>query len=240
MNRIIFGAVTAVGTSALALSLLAAPANAAPQQAVVTSSTASKPSETLPEHVTVKDLYTTGVKAKFAGLKAGKQYDFVYSNAGSGGPVGSPTASKKGTITATYKVPDPGKGNYQYYVGIGYLGLYTPMTADGTTTKVVSKTLDVRYGSSLKWAPAKRHGDKVTLKVTARQWSPDTTKNVLRSDAKVKFQKKVGAHWKTVKTVTTSSSGVAKTTITAAKHRWRAVVASTKTVWTSKTGTHKK
>lgn len=232
MNRIIFRAATAVGASALAISLLAAPANAAP---VHSHASTSKPTETLPEHVTVQDLYTTGVKVRFTGLKAGQQYDFVFSTPESGGPVSSPTASKKGTITATYKVDDPGKGNYQYFVGdAGNLGLYT------AGTKVVSKVLSVKYGSSLKWSPAKRHGEKVTLRVTARQWSPDTTKNVLRAEAKVKFQKKVGSHWKTVKTVTTSSKGVAKATIRAPKHTWRAIVASTKTVWTSRTGTHKK
>jgi hypothetical protein len=94
----------------------------------------------------------------------------------------------------------------------------------------------IKYSSHTNFKTAKRSGGKVTLTYQDTHFRLDktgTSKYRLWAGAKVSFQKKVNGTWKTVKTVTTSSHGYAKATITSGKAQWRAITATTGTVWNS-------
>jgi hypothetical protein len=90
------------------------------------------------------------------------------------------------------------------------------------------------------WSGATRSGDLVTLKAAARRWSRTLGQYVPFGGDTVKFQVRSAGTWKTVRTVTTKASGVARTTLTASPHTWRAVSVETGTIWGAATGAHAK
>jgi hypothetical protein len=183
---------------------------------------------------TPKEIAKKGIKVEYTGLTAGKTYQPFESTGQSGGPIGDVrTASKKGTITFTYKFAKAEKS----FTTLG--AVYTVGLLGQDTDLRLTQEIAVKYDSDLTWNTAERHGKKVTLSVSVDK-DDKAGKSSDWKKVSVEFQKKVGTKWVTVKTVKTNSKGAAKATIKAGVTTWRAVLAGSHTVIGATSGGHRK
>lgn len=174
---------------------------------------------------TPKEIAKKGIKVEYTGLTAGATYQPFYSTGQSGGELTDPkTASKKGTVSFTYKLSKAEKKSFGALGAVYTIGLRGEQTALDLTQQI-----SVKYDSDLTWKPAERHGGKVTLTVSVDK-DDAAGKAGDWKKAEVEFQKKVGTTWVTVKTVKTNAKGVASATITSGKKVWRAVLETSRTV----------
>jgi hypothetical protein len=184
--------------------------------------------------LTPKEIAKKGVRVTYTGLTAGAKYQpYFFVPERFGDTYGEPlAASKKGTLTVTYKwkkvEPAFLKLGAVYDVGI-----------QGTTSSLnLWAEISVKYDSDLKWTAPERTGKKVTLSVSVDKDNA-AGKSSDWKKAKVDFQKKVGTKWVTVKTVKTNSKGVATATVKSGKSVFRAVLDAGKSVIGATTKGHK-
>lgn len=184
---------------------------------------------------TPKEIAKKGIKIEYTGLTAGATYQPFYSTGQSGGELTDPKkASKKGTISFTYRLSKAEKKSF------GALGaVYTIGLRGDETALNLTQLISVKYDSDLTWKPAERHGGKVTLTVSVDKDNAAGKAGDWKK-AEVEFQKKVGTEWVTVKTVKTNAKGIASATITSGKKVWRAVLQTSHTVIGATSAGHKK
>jgi hypothetical protein len=250
--------ISIAGATATALSLVAAPAFAAPQMistaGASVSTTAAAPIVSItPAHISAHKYATTGITAHLRGFPAKTVVTFGLAAGQSGGGIAEDkvfTTTSAGTLNFHYK---PGSS-----AGIGtytFTAFYTPAASTTTTTSTTGTTdpapttesVPVRSTYVVKpsdakvaWGAAHRSGTAIALKATVTRWSATAKKYVPWHSATVKFQERIAGAWKTKTTVTTDSKGVAAKTVSAKVHTWRALVVTTKTTWGISTKAHKK
>jgi hypothetical protein len=175
-----------------------------------------------------------GVHAVYSGLTPGATYQPYYSSGRSGGELGVlRTATATGTIDFLYHFDSSEKAftevGARYAVGL--LGLETKLR--------LTKQIAVKYDSDIRWQPAERDGKKVTLSAVVEKTGASGTEKAWKRAA-VRFQKKVGSSWVTVKSDRTNADGLAIVTISSTVRVWRAVVDATSTVFGTPTKSHRK
>jgi hypothetical protein len=125
------------------------------------------------------------------------------------------------------------------------LKTYTDPTTGAKQTYTVieraSGTMTVKYDSRIAWNHPSRSGRFLTLRASAAEftttpaWQPGYA---AWPNAKVRFQQLVHGKWHTVKTVRTGAKGDATATVKTGRGTWRAVTATSSSVWGKASGTH--
>jgi hypothetical protein len=252
MKRLSRVALTGAATAALAL--VAGPAFAVgPHMVAAADATASapKPAVTItPAHLSAHQYAKTGIVAHLSSFPAGTAVAFGLGNGASGGPIAENakhTTSAAGTLNLRY-VPAKDAAQPATYTLITFYNapvegsaaassaVVDPATAASVDTSFTVKASDAKVA----WTPATRDGSSVTLGATVKRWSPKAHAYVAWKNAAVKFQEKVDGVWKTKATAHTNTKGVAKRTVAAKVHTWRALVVSTTTTWGAASQSHKK
>jgi hypothetical protein len=201
---------------------------------VVLAAEQGTPTQTFRQTVLLpKEIRTKGIKVVYSGLTRKADYQPYFSNGRSGGPIGGVRkANGKGVITLTIH---PRKD----LAWMTTLGASFVVGLRGVDTDLdLTQQIEVKYDSDIALS-TKRHGKRVALTVSVDH-ETESGEDAAWKQVKVRFQKKVGTKWATVRTVRTDAKGHARAEVEAGRSEWRAVVASGETVAGTTTRSHRR
>ena len=133
----------------------------------------------------------------------------------------------------------PRQGSYSF---VTYTDAATGLQKQYTVVESGSNTMVAKYDSRVAWRKPKVVDGVVTLKAAASSINDSSRifgNYGIWAKAKVRFQIKRAAHWKTVAVAQTDASGVARAAAKFKKGEWRAVTVDSASTWGRATGTRR-